>query len=202
MNCGCESIILTCLRLGHLVVRLRLACVDDIRELDGILNEEDRNVVANNIPVALLSVELQGETTGVTNGVGTATATKYSRESLEDRGGTRRVCEDLRACVLLQALVHLEITECTRATGVDDTLWDTFVVEAMDLLTTHVIFQQLRAGVILGSDLEPVIRVGLLHAKVGSDPVLGCMVIDGVLLKVGSLLVAGGAIEAKLFQTV
>jgi len=32
--------------LGNLVVRLRLASVDDIRELDGILNEEDGDVVA------------------------------------------------------------------------------------------------------------------------------------------------------------
>jgi hypothetical protein len=37
---------LTSLCLGDLVVRLRLAGVDDIGELDRILNEEDGNVVA------------------------------------------------------------------------------------------------------------------------------------------------------------
>ena len=42
-------IVVCCLRLGHLVVRLRLACVDDIRELDGVLNEEYWDVVSNNV---------------------------------------------------------------------------------------------------------------------------------------------------------
>ena len=35
----------TSLCLGNLVVRLRLASVDDIGELDGILDEENGNVV-------------------------------------------------------------------------------------------------------------------------------------------------------------
>jgi len=36
-----------CLR--DFTVRLRLHCVDEVRELDSILDEEDWNVVANNV---------------------------------------------------------------------------------------------------------------------------------------------------------
>lgn len=42
--------------LGNLAVGLRLDRVDEIRELDCILNEEDRDVVANNVKVSLISV--------------------------------------------------------------------------------------------------------------------------------------------------
>jgi hypothetical protein len=53
--------------------------------------------------------------------------------------------------------------------------------------------------VVFGGNLEPIVGVGLLHTKVGSDHVALCMVVDGILLEVDGLLVASGAIEAKLF---
>ena len=68
------EVVVSTLSLGHLVVRLGLARVDDIGELDGVLDEENGNVVANEIPVTLLGVELGRETTDITNSVGTAPA--------------------------------------------------------------------------------------------------------------------------------
>lgn len=44
------------LGLWNVELRLGLASVDQVNELDPILDEEDRNVVANNVPVALFSV--------------------------------------------------------------------------------------------------------------------------------------------------
>ena len=41
----------------------------DIREFDRVLNEEDRNVIADNIPIAFVSVEFSGKTANVPNGV-------------------------------------------------------------------------------------------------------------------------------------
>jgi hypothetical protein len=35
--------------------------MNEVGELDGVLDEEDRDVVADEIPVALLSVELDGK---------------------------------------------------------------------------------------------------------------------------------------------
>lgn len=57
------------LTLWHLVMGLRLNGVDDVGEFNGVLNEEDRDVVADDIPVTLLRIELDGEASNVTDGV-------------------------------------------------------------------------------------------------------------------------------------
>ena len=44
--------------------------MDQVRELNGVLNEEDWNVVAHDIPVALLSVEFDGKATHITHSIG------------------------------------------------------------------------------------------------------------------------------------
>lgn len=50
-------------RLGNLIVRARLDRVDEVGELDGILDEEDRDVVSNNIKVAFVGVTGQCQRT-------------------------------------------------------------------------------------------------------------------------------------------
>ena len=44
--------------------------VDQVGELDAILDEEDGDMVPDDIIVALLSVETDGETADVTDGIG------------------------------------------------------------------------------------------------------------------------------------
>lgn len=46
-------------------VRLRLHGMNHIRKFERVLNEEDRNVVANDVPVTLLGVELDRESPNV-----------------------------------------------------------------------------------------------------------------------------------------
>ena len=58
--------------------------MDEIGELDCILDEEHWDVVANNVPVTLLRVELDSETANIPNSVSTATRTLDSRESNKD----------------------------------------------------------------------------------------------------------------------
>jgi methyl coenzyme M reductase subunit C-like uncharacterized protein (methanogenesis marker protein 7) len=82
--------------LRNLIVRLGFSSVDDIRELHRVLNEEDRDVVSNDIPVALVGVELDGETAHVSHSVCRTTRSKYRRESEEDRGLARGVGQDFR----------------------------------------------------------------------------------------------------------
>jgi hypothetical protein len=45
------------LGLREAAIRLLLGGVDQVRELDGVLNEQYGNVVADDVPVALLGVE-------------------------------------------------------------------------------------------------------------------------------------------------
>ena len=44
--------------LGDLTIRGRLDGVDEVRELDSVLDEEDRNVVSDNVKVALIGVPM------------------------------------------------------------------------------------------------------------------------------------------------
>ena len=53
----------------HLILRFRLDGVDDIRKLDSVLNKEHRDVVADDVPIPLLSIEFDGETSNIANGV-------------------------------------------------------------------------------------------------------------------------------------
>jgi hypothetical protein len=76
------------LGLRHLVVGLGLRGMYKVGELDGVLDEEDGDVVANNVPDAFVRVELCGEATYVTDGVGGASGTGDGGEAYEDGGGT------------------------------------------------------------------------------------------------------------------
>jgi hypothetical protein len=60
-------------------LRASLLGVDEEREFCGITEEEDGTVIVHPIPVALLSVELDGETMGITSGVGGALLASHSR---------------------------------------------------------------------------------------------------------------------------
>ncbi len=57
-----------CLR--YLIMRLRFYCVDDIRKLNGVLNKKDRNVISDEIVVAVFCIKLSGETAHVAYCIG------------------------------------------------------------------------------------------------------------------------------------
>ena len=57
------------LSLGYLVMRLRLDRMDHVRKFNCILNKKDRDVVSDQVPVALLSEKLNGEASYVSNSV-------------------------------------------------------------------------------------------------------------------------------------
>lgn len=53
------------LTLRDLVMWLRLNCVHEVRKLDGFLDEENWYVVADDVPISLLRVELDCESSYV-----------------------------------------------------------------------------------------------------------------------------------------
>ena len=50
---------------GKAAVGLRFHRVDDVGKLDGVLNEEHRDIVTDHVPVSFLRVELDGKSTHV-----------------------------------------------------------------------------------------------------------------------------------------
>ena len=71
--------------LRHREVRLGLGRMHQIGKLHRVLDEEDRDVVADEIPVAFVRVELHGEAAHVAGGVGRAAFAEHGREAHEDR---------------------------------------------------------------------------------------------------------------------
>ena len=59
--------------------------VDEVLELRRVADEEDRRVVADQVVVALLGVELQREAARVADGVGEALLAGHGREAREHR---------------------------------------------------------------------------------------------------------------------
>ncbi|MNQ46784.1 hypothetical protein D3C85_606100 [compost metagenome] len=73
------------MRVAHAGTRVAFDRVVEVRETQWIAKEKHRGVVAHQIPVALLGVELQGETSDVTLGIGRAALAGNGGETGEDR---------------------------------------------------------------------------------------------------------------------
>lgn len=230
------KVVVSRLCLGNLAVRLRLASVNDVGKLHSVLgkkvsytpmsetlsgtdlDKENRDIVADNVPVALFSVKLDGESANITDCVCRTTTPKDSRESKEDRCLAGCVGQNASLGDICGGLVERELSEGASAACVDNSLGDTLVVEAVDLqmsafathsirdiiylLTTEGILQKLRTLLIVADDSEPVIGVVLLHAVVACDPVAPVVDILGVSAQLSDLLVLCASHTFGLFCNV
>ena len=121
------------LRLGNLAVGMRLAGMDDVRELDPVLDEEHRDVVADQVPRTFRSVELHREAAGVADRVRRSPGPEHCGETYEDLGLLTLV-EDAGPADPAAHAVGAEHPVCCGAPGVDDTLGNPLVVKVGDLL--------------------------------------------------------------------
>ena len=76
--------------LREAAIGLLLCGVDQIGKFDGVLDEEDGDVVADQIPVAFLGVELDGEAADIAGDIGGALVAGDGGEAHEDGGLFRR----------------------------------------------------------------------------------------------------------------
>jgi hypothetical protein len=134
------------LRLRDLVGRLRLDRVDDVGELDAVLDEEHRHVVADQVEVALGGVEFGREAADVAHGVRRAARAGHGGEPDEHRRLDRRVIEEPRARQFEQRLVELEVTVRAGAARVDHALGDPLMIEVRDLLAKVKVLDQRRGA--------------------------------------------------------
>ena len=145
------------LRLRDFPVGVRLGCVDDVGELDAVLDEEDRHVVADQVERALAGVELHRETAGVADRVGGASGAQHGRETGKDFGFRALLAEECGFGHRRRVAVGLEHTVRGGTAGVYHALRDALVVEVGDLLAQVEVFQQRRAA---STRLQRVIGVG------------------------------------------
>ena len=153
-------------RLRHLVVRLGLDRVHQVGKFHRVLDEEHRHVVADQVPVALVGVELDGEAAHVARRVLGATFARHGGKTHEHRRDLAGFLERRRAGDVGQGLVALEEAVRARAARVHDALGDALVIEVGDLLAQDEVFQQRGAA---HAVLERILVVGDAHALVGGE---------------------------------
>ena len=133
------------LRLREPAVRFLLGRVDQVGELDRVLDEEHRDVVADQVPVPLPGVELGREPADVAGQVGGPLVPGDGGEPDERRRAQARLAEDVGPGDVGQRLVVLEVAVRAVTAGVDHPLGDPLVVEVEDLLPEVRVLQQRRA---------------------------------------------------------
>ena len=149
------------LRLRDLAVGMGLARVDDVGELDAVLDEEHRDVVADQVEVALVGVELDRESAGVAHRVGRPARAQDRREPAEDLRLLALAAEEAGLGDRRGGAVGLEHAVRRGAAGVHDALGDALVVEVGDLLAQVEVLEKGRSAI---AGLERVVGVGEPHA--------------------------------------
>ena len=134
------------LRRTHVGARVALHRVVEVGELERIAQEEHRRVVADQVPVAFFSVELDGKAADVALGIGGAAFTGNGGEAREQFGLLADLAEDLRPRVFADVVSHGEGTVGTGTLGMHAPLRDHFAVEVGQLLEQPDILHQHRAA--------------------------------------------------------
>ena len=144
------EVIVGSLCLGDFIVRLRLDRVNwscqflfipgsvgwlltEIREFDGLLDEENGDVVPDNIPVSLIGVKLDGKSSNIAHRIRAPSASLHSREAHEDRRVPRHIRQDPSVCEILCAFLELEVPKRTGTTRMHHSLGNTLVVKTVNL---------------------------------------------------------------------
>jgi hypothetical protein len=138
-------------RLWHGEVWFRLSGMHQVGELHGVLDEEHRDVVADEIPVALIGVELHRESANIASRVGRAPLAEDRREAHKDRRLLAYLREERRPRDIRERLGALEETVGRRPARVDDALGNALVVEVRDLFAEDEVLEQRRTA---KTDLE------------------------------------------------
>ena len=126
--------------------RVALLGVDKIAKLFGILDEKHRGVVADQVPVAVLGVELHCKAARIAFGVGAAFFAADGGEAHEDPRLLADLAEQLGSGVGRDVVRDHKRTVGASALGVHDALGNALAVEVRHVLVQDVVLQQDRAA--------------------------------------------------------
>ena len=112
------------------------------RKLDGILDEEDRYVVADNVLIAFLGIKLDGEPSDVVCEIKRFFAFGYCREPDKCQRPLASALKKVSACIFRKRFVVLEIAMRAITPRMDDPLGNPFVVKVEDLFPEVKVFKK------------------------------------------------------------
>src|SRR5439155_10157887 len=107
--------------------------MDEVGELDRILNEENRDIVADEIPVAFLRVEFDRKTTHIARKVRRSLVSGYGREPHKHGRFFAGPLKNVGLGDFGQRFVSLKETVSPVAAGMDHPFRDPLVIEMENL---------------------------------------------------------------------
>ena len=111
--------------------------MDKIGKLDRILDEEDRNVVADQVPVAFLRVELDREAPHIAGEVERAFRARHGREPHERGHAFAHPLKYVRAGNVCETVGQLKEAMCTIPACVHHPLGNTLMIEVENFLAKN-----------------------------------------------------------------
>jgi hypothetical protein len=156
-----------------------------------ISEEEDRGVVGDNIPVAFVGTELDGETTRISGTIVRARLATNSGESHTD-GALLASLEDVGHAEVVKGIGGLVETVGTTTLGVNNTLGNTLSVEVREEIYQVEVLEKERT--VLADTLDLVrVRHGYTVAGCVEDVLARCIaVIVVIAVEITTLLAVGG----------
>jgi len=145
------------LRLGEIAVRLLFGGMDKVGKLDGILDEEDRDIVADEIPIALLGIDLDRKAANIPGKVERALVAGNRGEADEGGGLFTFALEEIGLGVGGKRIIGLEITMGAIAARMNDAFRDALMVEMEQLFAEMEIIHGERPA---RADTQRILVVG------------------------------------------
>src|SRR6266700_6495898 len=107
---------------------MALLRVNKVREFSRVSQEEDRGVVGNHVPVALIGSKLHSEPSRIAR---TVVRTRLASDGGEANGDGTALSglEDVRQTKIIQRIGSLVVAMSSTALGMDDSLWDSLPIE-------------------------------------------------------------------------
>ena len=149
-----------------------------VRELGRVAQEEDGRVVADPVPVALLSLELDREATRVTGAVVRAALTADGREANGDRALLASRREHVGQAEVIERLGALEEAVSSSTFSVDNTLGDPFTIEVREQVDQVEVLKEERSVLASADDLVRVRLRATVGGRVQHLSALGVAVLS------------------------
>jgi hypothetical protein len=137
--------------------RARLLRVDEVGELNGVFNEEDGGVVSDHVVVAFLGVELNSESTGVSDGIRSTSLTSDSGETEEARSALTNLVEEVGLGKFRHITGDFKVAVGSSSLSMDDSLGNSLSVEMSELVNEVEVLEDNRS---VGSNGHAVLVVG------------------------------------------
>lgn len=154
--------VITCIQE---ILRVALLGVDEMWELQSVTDKEDWGVVEDPVVVTPFCVELHGNTSWVSDGLGGADLTANGRETDDTRTSVADLLVGRGVCDVGKRFCQLELETAPSASGVHYTVGGPLAVKVGQVLYQMCVLQQDRP--VLAGDLRPV-WVALVGEPVGS----------------------------------